>query len=199
MGGFVVAMLIFFIGLTFYTRHRKKQSISQMLRQDWLLQRYSDNGKSTQGLLFELAMGFNKPLWFAHALEDEHREQKVMNETRIPAAIYELKIRKEDTPLTIKHREVYNKGHKTPWFKYHIEIVGIPNFTGVYIHAGNKESHTSGCLLLNDTANNHLIEAGDMARSIQAVKRFYDKAYPHLESGKQAFIEIRNEQYLYAA
>lgn len=199
MIGFVVAMFIFFTALTFYTRNKNKREIARMMTQEWLVQRYSDNGKSTQGLLFELAMGFNKPLWFCHAIEDEHREVKVMNETRIPAGRYELKIRREDTPLTIKHRGPYNRGYKKPWFEYHIEIVGIPNFSDVYIHAGNNESDTSGCLLLNDTANNHIIEEGAMERSIQAVKRFYDKVYPWLEEGKQAFLEIRDEQTLLAA
>lgn len=166
---------------------------------NWLIQRYSDNGNSTQGLLFEVVTGLTKPVWFSHVLEDEHRDKKVLHETRIPAGRYELKIRKEDTPLTIAHRTSYNKGHAKPWFVYHIEIVGVPNFKDVYIHAGNKETHTSGCLLLNDTANNHMIEAGDMARSIQAVKRFYDKVYPHLEKGKQAFIDIRDEHVLLAS
>lgn len=166
---------------------------------NWLLQRYSDNGNSTQGLLFEILDGMLKPVWFSHCLEDEHRDKKVMHETRIPAGRYELKIRKEDTPLTIAHRKSYNKGYAKKWFTYHIEIVGIDGFKDVYIHAGNRERDTSGCLLLNDTANNHMIEAGDMARSIQAIKRFYDKVYPHLEEGGQAFIDIRDEQYLIAA
>lgn len=199
MAGFVVAMFIFFITLTIYTRRKNKKEIAKMLTQEWLLQRYSDNGKSTQGLLFELGMGFNKPLWFSHAIEDEHREVKVMNETRIPAGRYELKIHKEDTPLTVKHRAAYNKGYKTPWFEYHIEITGIPNFSGVYVHAGNSEKDTSGCLLLDDTANNHIIEEGAMERSIQAVKRFYDKVYPWLQEGKQVFLDIRDEQTLLAA
>lgn len=170
-----------------------------MQTQNWLLQRYSDNGRSTQGLLFELPFGFNKPLWFSHCIEDEHREVKVMNETRIPAGRYELKIRREDTQLTLKHRAAYNKGYKTPWFKFHIEVTGVPNFSGVYIHAGNSEHDTSGCLCPNDTANNHIIEEGEMERSTQAVKRFYDKVYPWLEEGKQAFLDVRDEQYLFAA
>lgn len=156
---------------------------------NFILQRYSDNGKSTQGLLFE--KGDKKPIFFSHALEDEHRDVKVAAETRIPAGFYELKIRKEDTVLTIKHRSSYGA-----WFKYHIEITGIKNFSGVYIHAGNSEKHTEGCLLLNDTANNNMIEIGDMERSQQAVKRFYEKVYPVLDSGTKVFIEIRDENKL---
>lgn len=198
MPGFVIAILIIFILLTLNTRRRRKLKIARM-QLKWLLQRYSDNGKSTQGLLFELMPGVNKPVWFSHVLEDEHRDIKIKDETRIPAGIYPLKIRMEDTELTLAHRIAYNKGYEKVWFEYHIEIVGITGFSGVYIHAGNKESHTSGCLLLNDTATNNMIEAGEMARSIQAVKRFYDKVYPHLLAGKAAFIEIRDEQKLLLA
>lgn len=155
---------------------------------NFILQRYSDNGKSTQGILLEKGV---KAVFFSHALEDEHRDVKVSGETRIPAGFYELKIRKEDTVLTIKHRASYGS-----WFKYHIEITGIKNFTGVYVHAGNSEKHTEGCLLLNDTANNNMIEEGEMSRSQQAVKRFYEKVYPHLEAGNKAFLEIRDEKHL---
>lgn len=157
---------------------------------NFILQRYSDNGKSTQGLLFEKSD--KKPIFFCHVLEDEHRDIKVAAETRIPAGFYELKIRKEDTVLTIKHRSSYGA-----WFKYHIEVTGIKNFTGVYVHAGNSEKHTEGCLLLNDTANNNMIEVGDMSRSTQAVKRFYDKVYQYLDEGGKAFIEIMDENKLF--
>src|SRR6185369_1457697 len=108
------------------------------------LDRFSDNGDSTLGLLFI----DNK--FFSFSLEDEYRKVKVPGETCIPEGLYELKIQKTDTPLTIKHRAAYG-----PWFKYHIEITGIPNFQGVYIHSGSDDSHTEGCLLLGDILYNH--------------------------------------------
>jgi hypothetical protein len=168
---------------------------------NFLLQRYSDNGNSTQGLFFEKidlsGIDMQTLEWFSHTLEDEYRAEKVKGETRIPGGkVYELKIRQEDTPLTIKHRETYNKGEAEPWFEYHIEITGIENFFGCYIHSGISEKHTDGCLLLCDTANNHKIETGDMARSLQAVKRFYQKVYPHLKKGGRAFLEVRDENCL---
>lgn len=156
---------------------------------NFILQRYSDNGKSTQGILLEKTL--KNPKFFSHVLEDEHRDVKVSAETRIPSGFYELKIRKEDTVLTIKHRASYGD-----WFKFHIEVTGIKNFSGVYVHAGNSEKHSEGCLLLNDTANNNMIEIGDMSRSTQAVKRFYEKVYPHLDGGGKAFIEVRDEDKL---
>lgn len=160
---------------------------------NFLLQRYSHNQESTQGLLIEKGGEF-----FSHLIEDQPQEKKVSGETRIPAGFYELKIRKEDTPLTLKHRESYNKGHAIPWFTYHIEISNVPGFTGIYIHSGINDDHTDGCLLPVDTIHNNQIETTEAvgARSLQAVKRFYDKVYPNLLAGNKAFLEVRDEAAL---
>lgn len=153
-----------------------------------LLQRLSDNDHTTIG--FIIRKETHNLLGFT--CEDTHRDVKVKGETRIPAGTYELKIRKEDTPLTIKHRTYYGA-----WFKYHIEITAIPNFTGVYFHAGNDEGDTAGCVLVGNTLNNHkAIQGKPLNSSIDGTRRFYAVVYPHLEAGGKAFIEIRNESAL---
>jgi hypothetical protein len=154
-----------------------------------LLQRLSDNDHSTIGAIFhkETQALVN---W---SLEDKHQDVKVKKETRIPAGFYELKIRKEDTPLTIKHRTAYGS-----WFKYHIEITGIQNFQWVYFHAGNDEGDTEGCVLVGNTLNNHNTTQGKpLVGSIDGTRRLYALVYPHLESGQKAFLEIRDEQTLF--
>lgn len=210
---------------------------------DFLQQRYSDNGNSTQGLFFMKATPpETKPIWMAHCLEDEFRKEKVKGETRYDAGLYELKISKFistvtlqvahqfkvgdylnftagkyskstlptqyvvdsiinangfllDTlsPLTLKHRIAYNIAPFGNWFKHHIEITGLPRHKSTYVHAGNNEGHTDACLLLGDTMHNHTIEKDKMERSIQACKRFYDICYPHLQSGKRSWLEVRDE------
>jgi hypothetical protein len=126
-------------------------------------------------------------------LEDQHRDVKVKGDTRIPAGIYPLKIHKADTPLTLKHRKVYG-----PWFKYHIEIADIPNFSGVYIHAGNDELHTEGCVLGGDSIlNNMIVSRNQLLSSMAAIKRFYTDIYPRLEAGEVCTLEIRDEDYLF--
>lgn len=155
---------------------------------DLLLQRISDNDHTTIG--FILRKETNNLLGFT--CEDKHEEVKIKKETRIPAGTYEMKIRKEDTKLTIKHRTYYG-----PWFKYHIEIVGIPNFTGVYFHAGNDENDTEGCVLIGSTLNNHkAVQGKPLVSSMDGTRRFYAVVYPHLEAGQRAFIEIRDEKEL---
>ena len=54
--------------------------------------RFSSQNDSTLGLLFDVTHG-RKFLCFT--LEDEARDTKVMGETRIPAGIYDLKLRTE--------------------------------------------------------------------------------------------------------
>lgn len=154
-----------------------------------ILQRFSDNTKSSLGLLFHK----EEKKFLNYILEDEFREIKVKGETRIPAGYYELKIRKEDTPLTIKHREAYGQ-----WFKYHIEVTGVPNFQGIYIHAGNNDTHTDGCLLIGNSQNNHhTVQGNPLVSSIDGTRRVYELIYPELEAGRKVFIEIRDEKFLF--
>jgi hypothetical protein len=161
----------------------------------WILQRFSDDTKSTLGLLFKQIFIESEEIlhFFCFVLEDEHRDVKVMEETRIPAGKYQLKILKADTPLTVKHRISYNKGYKTPWFVYHIEITGIPNFSGVYMHAGIFETHTAGCPLLAYGAQK-VNDAQSLSMSTIAVKDWYAQVYEHLNDGGEAWLDVRDEK-----
>jgi len=148
-----------------------------------LLRRYSDDGSSTAGLLFDKeGMKF-----IAHTLEDEQRMVKVKGETRIPAKLYELKFREEETPLTLKHREKYG-----PWFKYHIEVMNVFDFKGIYIHAGNTDEHTDGCILLGNTATTVPGQLQILANSLAAVERFYRLVSPKLNEGGKVWLEIQD-------
>ena len=111
-------------------------------------------------------------------LEDEHREVKVKGETRIPAGIYKLDFRKTDSPLTLKYRKKYG------FFKYHLEVQNVPNFNYIYIHVGNFESQTDGCLLLGETATKTTI-----GRSVVAWSRVYKEVSKALEAGELVKIE----------
>lgn len=147
------------------------------------LQRLFDNGKYTLGHLSNDAKTYH-----AFVLEDIFREVKVAGETRIAAGFYTLGIRKEDTPLTLKHRQYYGN-----WFSYHIEILNIPNFKGVYIHAGNDASHTEGCITPGYSFDITAL-ANQQGKSVMAVKDFYAIVYPKLEAGEKVFLEVRDEE-----
>lgn len=142
-----------------------------------LLQRIYDNGDSTIGALF-----INNELQ-CFTLEDQHQDKKIKGETRIPAGIYQLKIRQELTDLTKKYRLRF------PWFKYHIEITNIPNFVGVYLHIGNNDDNSAGCVLTGNTVN----KDGTLLNSTTAFTTLYMKLYPLLEKGEVLKLHIQDE------
>lgn len=158
----------------------------------YLLQRYSDNRESTLGLMFELVPAGLK--FECYTLEDEARATKVPRETRIGAGHYELRLREEATPLTLSYRARFPK-----WFEWHIEIVGVSNFTSVYVHIGNDDDDTDACVLLGDIANNNQVATGFISASEAAYRRWYVKTLSHLKAGGRAAIEIRDELSLQPA
>lgn len=153
---------------------------------DLLLRRYSDDGRSTAGLLF-LKDG-DRLRFLCHTLEDEHRDEKVKGETRIRSGFYALGIKREDTPLTLKSRKSYG-----PWFKYFIELLGVANFSHVYVHAGNTDAHTDGCLLLGRTATSVPGVGQSVGASVLATQEFYSLVYPVLERGDKVHLAIEDE------
>jgi len=133
--------------------------------------RYNHDKDSTSGLLFingEFA---------CYTLEDEHRDVKVKGETRIPEGVYIVDYQQAITPLTKKYRAKYD------WFDKHLHIKDVPNFTGIYIHVGNYEKNTDGCLLLADQAVNDPKDyASVQYKSTQAYKRVYQKMQEALDN-----------------
>lgn len=159
---------------------------------NYILQRFSDNRDCTLGLLFKrVTDGNGERLHFqAYTLEDEYRAVKEMKETRIPAGFYELGLQTIETPKTLQYRTKY------PWFKNHIEILKVKDFKGVYIHVGNHDEDTDGCVLLGDTANNNNAGVGEITTSTVAFKRFYEGVYDALANGLKVSLEIRDENVL---
>ena len=142
----------------------------------FILQRFSDNRDSTLGILLKV-LDTNqgpRPVFQSYTLEDEYRDEKVMKETRIPAGTYQVDIQQTDTPLTLKYQAKY------PWFKKHLEIKKVPGFTGVYLHIGNFDADSAGCILVGDNADNNIIGPGSISNSTASFKRFYESVYPHL-------------------
>lgn len=155
---------------------------------NYLLQRYSDDGESTQGLWFRA--GQRQPYFQAHTLEDESRVVKLPGETRIWAGNYLLALKKELTPLTRTYRDRFS------WFSWHVEVMGVKGFTGVYVHVGNTEKDTDACILLGDTASNNQASSGLIGASVQAYRRWYEEIVPYLNSGGASYLEVRDESWL---
>ncbi len=148
-----------------------------------LLTRYSDNGNSTQGIMH--IMEKSKIRFLNYTLEDEFREVKIMHETCIPTGLYEIKQRKVLSPKTKRYRAKFN------WFDWHLELQNVEGFENIYIHLGNKETDTSGCILVSDTANNNTVNDAFNGSSTVAFERFYNMVKDELKEGSKVFIRIR--------
>ena len=99
-------------------------------------------------------------------LEDEYREEKVSEETRIPAGTYKITLRTAGSHHT-KYSSRFSDIHKGM-----LHIRNVPNFKWILIHCGNTDEDTAGCLLVGSQA---ITEPGDMKiiSSTAAYRRFY--------------------------
>lgn len=122
---------------------------------------------------------------FCTSLEDQYQDKKVLGETRIPMGRYEIKYRKVLSPMTERYRQRF------PWFSWHLELQDVPEFQYVYIHIGNDDDDTEGCLLVG---NGYLIrDKATLLDSTKAYEALYKKVSPMLDDGERVFIEIYNE------
>ena len=144
--------------------------------------RFSSKSDSTSGLLFEVTdIGRN---FLCYTLEDEARVLKVKGETRIPAGIYNIELRKEGG-FNQKYTKKYSDIHRGM-----LHIVDVPGFEYILIHTGNTDEHTAGCLLVGDSQeNNVIIRDGFVGKSNNAYKRIYPRIAKAIESGEEVKIE----------
>jgi hypothetical protein len=142
------------------------------------LQRYSQDDDSTLGILYL------DGVFQCYTLEDEEREIKVAGETRIPEGTYDIKLRTEGG-LTQKYAKKFPDMHKGMLW-----LQDVPNFEWVYIHLGNTDEHTEGCILVGNQVNNNKVDEAFLGDSKRAYKKLYPKLVDIIESGEQLTIEI---------
>lgn len=79
------------------------------------------------------------------ALEDQTQGGlKVPGETRIPAGTYEIKLRQEGGMIGA-YQARYGD-----WHSGMIWLQNVPGFKWIYIHTGNTDDHTEGCILIGN-------------------------------------------------
>lgn len=149
-----------------------------------ILRRKKNNGDTTIGHLTDDSLFYS-----AHTLEDEPRAVKVKGETRIPSGTFEIKERKDAVDkdgnpvgMTKRYRE------KFPWFKWHLQLQDVPGFNYIYVHPGNTDEHTDGCILVG-------YQTGDWKiwESTEAFRDFYFYVMGALNAGQRVFISIKDE------
>tara|TARA_R100000908_G_scaffold60929_1_gene38606 strand:+ start:414 stop:881 length:468 start_codon:yes stop_codon:yes gene_type:complete len=138
--------------------------------------RFSSQKDSTNGILFDVT---EDRKFLAYTLEDEHREEKVMSETRIPAGTYKITLRTVGG-FHGRYEKKYGEMHKGMLW-----VRDVPNFEYILIHTGNTDEHTAGCLLVGDTQNQNITKSksGFIGSSVDAYKRIYPPIASALERG----------------
>lgn len=139
--------------------------------------RYCSRKDWTLGMLME------DRTFLCYTLEDEHREEKVMHETRVPAGRYRVTLR------TIggfhqRYSSKYPDMHKGMLW-----VRDVPGFEYILIHTGNTDEHTSGCLLTGLTSDS---KKGFIGNSVDAYKSIYPRIAEALENGEEVFITYEN-------
>jgi len=122
---------------------------------------------------------------FCHTLEDEIRDHKVKHETAIPEGRYEVKFRDDTTVgMTAKYRKRF------PWFTYHLHLQDVEGFSYIYIHVGNSDDDSSGCILVGKVLKRLEDGNGKLYSSAVTFERLYKLISGRLNKGGQVFITI---------
>jgi hypothetical protein len=146
------------------------------------LQRVFSGKDSSVGVLFI----DTKP--FCFVVEDEARNVKLAGETRIPSGVYPVTLRNEGG-MTKRYAEKFPDIHEGMlWLRE------VPNFSYVYIHIGNTDDHTEGCLLVNYNAILDPVNGGGSGgNSTQCYRDIYKKITDAMKAGEQVFVVVEDE------
>lgn len=125
------------------------------------LTRFSGGEEATLGLLHMNGE------FFCYTLEDQFNEPKVPGETRIPPGRYQIKLRDEGN-MTIRYGRRFDFHMGMLWLQ------DVPDFTFVYIHTGNNDDHSEGCILVGDGQFQNVTERGQVSSSVSAYTRLYN-------------------------
>lgn len=138
------------------------------------LERFYSTKDATLGMLY-----INNQ-FECYTLEDEYREKKVYSETRIPAGKYQIKLQTHGT-MTGKYAKRFPTMHEGMLW-----LQDVPNFTTIYIHIGNTDDDTKGCILVGANYNKETMK---LVASTIAYLKLYPKVIEALKH-EEVFIEI---------
>jgi len=98
-------------------------------------------------------------------LEDQKQLYKVAGETRIPSGVYQVSLRAEGG-MTKRYAEKFPGLHEGMlWLR------DVNDFNWVYIHIGNTDDHTEGCILVGQTASSDSMTIGKSTSAYEALYR----------------------------
>ena len=132
------------------------------------LERFDHDDDTSLGLLFVDGE------FFCFTLEDQPQNVKVPGETRIPAGTYDIRLRDEGG-VSKKYAAKFPGLHKGMLW-----LQDVPEFEWIYIHIGNTDDHTSGCILVGGICNAMNMS---LAQSTSAYEILYKRSVDAAEAG----------------
>lgn len=139
---------------------------------EYQLLRFKSRADYTIGALFEMDTPQHRTNFLCFSLEDEFRKEKVKAETRIKAGRYKLELRTEGG-LNKKYRQKFPGMHVGM-----IWLRNVPDFKWIYIHIGNTDDDTEGCIVVGNGAI-----ANRLANSVKAYTFIYPKIVATIKNG----------------
>lgn len=121
-----------------------------------------------QGKESTLSQLYINGIFQCYLLEDKIREVKIASETAIPKGVFSLKLNTYGAK-NVDYKKAFGKLHEGM-----IGIMGLPNFSFVYIHTGNTIKETAGCPLCG--FGFQFVDGNyQVSQSISAYKMIYPK------------------------
>jgi len=121
---------------------------------------------------------------FCYTCEDQYQVEKVMHETCIPEGRYQIKLR-DAGGMT----KLYSKAY--PFHRGMLHLQDVPGFEWIYIHVGNDDDDTSGCILVGQGIKTVNSESRIVSgTSVPAYTELYNLILLAMERGEEVWIEV---------
>lgn len=119
-------------------------------------------------------------VFIGYTLEDEVRGNmyKVKHHTAIPCGTYEV----------VKH--------DSKKFPGTIRLENVDGFTGIVVHGGTNEKHTSGCILVAAKKSDKLADSSTIFHRKEVLSDLYDEIRGGIDNGIPCYMTITNSPSL---
>jgi hypothetical protein len=153
------------------------------------LSRYGFGLDSTLGRLY---LSGDERAFECFTLEDERRRVKVQGETAIPPGTFPVTLRTEGG-MHVRYSERFAELHRGMLW-----LQNVPNFEWVYLHVGNSDEHTEGCILVGQVPV--ILPNGEfeIAKSADAYVRLYRRVIEAMDDGEKVAIHIHDTTEAFA-
>ena len=146
--------------------------------------RYAFGIDSTLGRLY---VSDDERSFECFTLEDERRTVKVKGETCIPPGSYEVVLRTEGG-MHGRYTERFPE-----WHKGMLWLQDVPGFSYVYVHIGNNDDHTEGCILVGTVPVVLPDGEFEVSRSAEAYRKLYLKVVETLDAGERVVLHVMED------